>query len=118
MSNSASEGKIVSKTQGQSLTDHKGELIKFEEQKDGTYKGKGSESDGNTFEYTLEPVGEPQYTVRVVKTPKSGQNQNVNESGQKTVGSTFKDSDKTKGEFVQEYGLPAAGKQQTETKKK
>lgn len=111
----AMSNRLVTKEQGLALTDHKGELIKFEEQEDGSFKGSGSESDGNTFTYYLEPVAQPQYTVRVVKTKKGEQ-----ESATETVGSTFKDSekDKDKGKFVQEYGLPAAGKQTPDVKNK
>ena len=110
MTSAAMDGRIVTLTEGKNLTDHKGKLIEFNEE-NGVHIGKGSDSDGSEFTYYLEPIGQPQYTVRIVKKPKGGQ-ENVNESGQPTVGGTFKASDKTKEQFVADYGTANQNKSQ------
>jgi len=108
MTQTASDGRLVTLDEAKNLVDHKGKLIEFKEGENGLHTATGSESDGNTFTYTLEPVGKPQYIVRIEKKAKGSSD--VNESGQKTVGDTFKQSDKTKAEFVADYGTPNQNK--------
>jgi len=66
-----------------SLLDHKGNLIEFEEQDNGTFKSKAVESDGYAFTYELNP--QPVIvSVSVSKGPK-GQETKKSKEEQKAI---------------------------------
>jgi hypothetical protein len=106
----ASPNRLVTKEElvNGNVTDYEGKPIKFtEDNEGGTFTSSKIETDGSFLTFIAEPMGEIQYALRQEKKSKT----EASESDKPDkVGTAFKTPEKTKGQFVADYGTAKQSK--------